>query len=58
MQKILDFLKLNPSSSIKDIAGVVKNCSEKTIQRELAILIEQGLVQKVGERRWTVYIAL
>jgi hypothetical protein len=58
MDKILVFLKENQSSSIKDIAVVVRNCSEKTIQRELAILIQEGLVKKVGERRWSVYIAL
>lgn len=55
-QKILDFVRKNKQSSIKDIAAVVKNCSEKTIQRELALLIEEGLVKKVGERRWSVYI--
>lgn len=58
MEKILEFLRSNPQSSIKDIARVVKNCSEKTIQRELAILIQQGLVKKLGERRWSVYVAI
>ncbi len=58
MQKILAFLKENQSSSVKDIASVVRNCSEKTIQRELATLIQEGLVKKIGERRWSVYIAI
>jgi hypothetical protein len=58
MQIILAFLKENQSSSVKDIAAVVRNCSEKTIQRELALLIQEGLVKKVGERRWSVYIAI
>ena len=54
---ILDFIVANKRVSIKDLVGVVRNCSEKTIQRELGLLIQQGLVQKVGERRWSLYIA-
>ncbi len=42
--------------SIKDISAVVRGCSEKTIQRELSVLISRGVVQKVGERRWSVYM--
>jgi hypothetical protein len=34
MSLILDFVKQNKGVSIKDIAKVVKGCSEKTIQRE------------------------
>lgn len=56
MSLILEFIRKNKQSSIKDIAAVVKGCSEKTIQRELGTLIEQGLVRKVGERRWSVYV--
>ncbi len=55
---ILAFVRKQPASSIKDISRVVKGCSEKTIQRELALLIEQGLVEKRGERRWSVYYPL
>lgn len=42
-------------SSIKDICSVIKDCSEKTIQRELQSLIEQGRVVRYGEKRWSVY---
>jgi len=52
---ILDFLKKQKSASIKDISLVIKDCSEKTIQRELGELIRQGLVRRMGERRWSVY---
>lgn len=58
MEKILEFVRSHAGSSIKEIASVIKDCSEKTIQRELAILIQQGLVKKVGERRWSVYTAI
>jgi predicted transcriptional regulator len=56
MTLILDFIRKHKRSSIKEIAGAVKGCSEKTIQRELGALIEQGLIKKEGERRWSVYI--
>jgi hypothetical protein len=52
---ILGFVRKHMGSSIKDISRAVKGCSEKTIQRELALLIEQGLVEKRGERRWSLY---
>lgn len=57
MSLILDFVKQNKGVSIKDIAKVVKGCSEKTIQRELAVLIDRGLVERKGERRWSIYTA-
>jgi hypothetical protein len=53
---ILDFVLKNNGVSIKDIAEVIKGCSEKTIQRELGVLIRQGLIKRRGERRWSVYI--
>jgi hypothetical protein len=56
MSLILSFIQKNKRASIKDIAAVIKGCSEKTIQRELGALIEQGLVRKIGERRWSVYV--
>ncbi|MCX6819828.1 MAG: hypothetical protein NT019_00865 [Candidatus Adlerbacteria bacterium] len=57
-QKVLDVVISKKSSSIKDISAAVRGCSEKTIQRELAVLIERGLVKKVGERRWSVYMPI
>lgn len=52
---ILDVLKKQKTASIKGLTAVITGCSEKTIQRELASLIERGLVRKTGERRWSVY---
>lgn len=56
MSLILEFIRAHKRSSIKEIAAVVKGCSEKTIQRELMELIRQGLIRKEGERRWSVYM--
>lgn len=41
--------------TIKDISTVFKGCSEKTIQRELISLVNEGIVSKEGERRWSKY---
>lgn len=40
---------------IKDIAVRITDCSEKTIQRELLSLVEEGVLRKEGERRWSRY---
>jgi len=52
---ILDLIKKSDGVSIKDISLVVRDCSEKTIQRELNSLIERGVVVRRGERRWSTY---
>lgn len=52
---ILELVRKHKSLSIRDIAKVIRDCSEKTIQRELALLIHEGLLVKHGERRWSVY---
>ncbi len=52
---ILDFIKDNNNSSIKDIVPNIVGCSEKTVQRELIELINEGKIRKIGERRWSRY---
>lgn len=52
---ILAVLGTQSNLTIKDFAKVIKDCSEKTIQRELIELVEKGLVKKEGERRWSRY---
>ncbi|MCB9805979.1 DeoR family transcriptional regulator [Candidatus Nomurabacteria bacterium] len=52
---ILDILKSDGKVSIKDISDKIAGCSEKTIQRDLIQLINEGLVIKEGERRWSKY---
>lgn len=56
--RIMSVLKAQPGASIKDIVDTVKDCSEKTIQRELGALIKDGLVVREGERRWSKYRVL
>lgn len=52
---IVSVLKSKGPSYIKDISTVIRDVSEKTIQRELQTLVEDGEVIRTGERRWTQY---
>lgn len=54
-EAVLSVIGSKPNVSIKDISTVIRGVSEKTIQRELQALIEAGVVQKQGERRWSTY---
>ena len=54
-QIILDIIKEIGESSIKDISDNIKDCSEKTIQRELLSMVANGVLKKEGERRWSKY---
>lgn len=52
---ILNLLKRKSNLTIKDMSEVIKDCSEKTIQRELNAFIASGVLKRVGERRWSRY---
>lgn len=52
---IIALLKKKKDLTIKDISDVIKDCSEKTIQRELNSFIVEGVVKRTGERRWSKY---
>ena len=52
---ILDILKGQTNLTIKDFSKVIKDCSEKTIQRELSDLVARGVIKKEGQRRWSRY---
>ena len=52
---ILSLLKKKKELTTKDISQVIKDCSEKTIQRELISFISAGVLKKTGQRRWSKY---
>lgn len=52
---ILGLIKKKKELTIKDIALVIKDCSEKTIQRELNSFIALGILKREGVRRWSKY---
>ncbi len=56
-ENIMQILRGGGELGIRDIAAHVPEYSEKTVQRELAELVSQGKVKKVGLKRWSRYIA-
>ena len=52
---IITALKGQSNLTIKDFSRIIKDCSEKTIQRELLHMVDTGLIKKEGERRWSKY---
>jgi DNA-binding transcriptional ArsR family regulator len=53
--KILALLRTGNMLSVRDIGRAVGEVSEKTIQRDLNVLIIEGRVKQEGRRRWTRY---
>ncbi len=52
---ILKLLRERNNLTIRDFSSVIKDCSEKTIQRELLRMVSSGVLKKEGERRWSHY---
>lgn len=52
---ILALLKKSGPLGIKDVASHLTDCGEKTVQRELAALVDSGTLIKEGEKRWSKY---
>lgn len=53
--QILKFLDKKDKLTVKDISEIISDCSEKTLQRELASLVAEGVLKKEGEKRWSSY---
>lgn len=54
-ERIKTILEAKGEASIKDISDIITDCSEKTLQRELNAMIEENIVKRQGERRWSKY---
>ena len=52
---VLNIVKVKGQVSVKDILLMMKDMSEKTVQRELFSLVKEGVLKKEGEKRWSVY---
>lgn len=57
-EKIVSYITTRKSASIKDIAVLFPDVSEKTIQRELNVLVAAGKINRRGNKRWSLYLAL
>jgi len=54
-ESILSLLDKKDKITVKDASNAVSGCSEKTMQRELISMVEEGVLLKEGERRWSTY---
>jgi len=54
-ERIKTILEAKKEATIKDISEIITDVSEKTIQRELNAMIEENIVKRQGERRWSKY---
>lgn len=54
-KEIIDFVKRNGHVTIKDISSRFPNLSQKTIQRRLLHVVDIGLIEKEGDKRWRKY---
>ncbi len=52
---IINLLKRKKEIMIKDVSPLIDGCSEKTIQRELMAMVQNGTLRKIGEKRWSRY---
>lgn len=52
---ILALIRQKPSTTVSDISKSLTDISEKTIQRELLAMVEEHVLVKRGERRWSTY---
>lgn len=52
---ILSLIKKQESVSVRDVAALIQDVSEKTLQRDLLALAASGVLMKRGERRWSRY---
>jgi hypothetical protein len=56
---ILKIIKDKKLATITDIkmyaSGALASCGEKTLQRELIAMVADGVLKKVGEKRWSKY---
>lgn len=55
-QGIMEILRSGGQLGIRDIASNLPEYSEKMIQRELASLVSEGKVKKLGSKRWSRYV--
>ncbi len=54
-ERIKVVLSAKGEATIKDIGDIITDVSSKTIQRELNAMIEDNIVKRQGERRWSKY---
>jgi hypothetical protein len=54
-QEIMNVIRSHKNATMVDIQKYVTGCSDKTLQRAIVDLIQDGQVQTVGDKRWATY---
>lgn len=54
-QVIIALLRKKDSATITDFVSLIQGCSGKTVQRLLLDLVGQGVLYRLGKRRWSRY---
>lgn len=54
-RSVVEILRTGGELNIRDIASNLPEYGEKTIQRDLVLLIQQGVVRRTGLKRWSRY---
>jgi hypothetical protein len=52
---IIELLQTKSEISVSDAMKLFQGVSDKTVQRELVAMVEVGILQKKGEKRWSTY---
>lgn len=52
---IVSVLKDKKKLTVRELMSFIKDCGEKTIQRELVELVGRGILKKMGAKRWSAY---
>ena len=55
-EDIMSFINARTATTLKDIQSAYPTLSEKTIQRDLAVLVGEGSISKQGSKRWSLYL--
>ncbi len=55
-RSIINIIKDKKKMTSKELMSFMTECSEKSIQRDLSALVADGVLKKVGEKRWSTYI--
>ena len=53
---IMKILRTKGEITVKDISRFVSGVSEKTLQRELISLMNEGVIRREGRKRWSRYL--
>lgn len=52
---ILDYIKSNNKVRSTDLTSIFSDLSIKTLQRDLVVLLNQNVIEKEGDKRWSIY---